>query len=259
MKKASILIIILITIYSIFLLGEKYFGVSIRRHGAPVDCPISTNIEKVLGCIHLNYMKFDTYALDWNTNRSENYIHSRVNRLYQDTNMEFSQFPKIKACSDKNDCKIQLKEKSYRIDTYQDLIAYVRLQPDTQGFTYNKNNSFWNNLPLLKLWKFKRSYKFPYHDIVIAQQGSKYVFYVLSMEAVPLAGNYDLLIGSITAFCSEDRFATSKKYICGGYRFYFYDAINDDIKNFSLSVNTRKNPQYVFVKYGKASYKIKVK
>ena len=31
-------------------------------------------------------------------------------------------------------------------------------------------------------------------------------YYVLSMEAVPLRGNYDLLIGSLTAFCSADKF-----------------------------------------------------
>lgn len=74
---------------------------------------------------------------------------------------------------------------------------------------------------LPKLWMFRRSYKFPYHDIVIGHRNGKDIFYILSMEAVPLTGSYDLLIGSITAFCSEtDRpkgkniFAAAIVFIC---------------------------------------------
>lgn len=80
-------------------------------------------------------------------------------------------------------------------------------------------------------------YKFPYHDIVIGHRNGKDIFYILSMEAVPLAGSYDLLIGSITAFCSETDRPRGKKYICGGYRFYLYDNIRSNAKSFSLSLD----------------------
>lgn len=256
MKKLSVILVFLIIGYSIFHFCERYLGVSVHRYGVPVDCKIKTDIGKVIECVNLNYMKFDAYTSDWNDNLSRNYISSRINRLYHDTNMEFSPFHNIKSCSSHNDCRLEVKDENYRIDTYQNLIAYVRLQSDTQGYTYNRSNSFWNNLPVHKLWRFSRSYKFPYHDIVIGQKANQYVFYVLSMEAVPLRGNYDLLIGSLTAFCSADKFTSSKKYICGGYRFYFYDEINEDLKNFSLSLDKRENPKAALIKYGKASYKI---
>lgn len=256
MKKVSFIFLLLIIGYSIFHFSEKYLGVSVRRYGAPVDCHVNTDINKVIECINLNYMKFDAYTKDWSEGLSERYIGAKLNKLYRDTNIEFSAFSNIKACSNKNNCQVHIKNNNYRIDSYQDLVAYIRLQSDPQGYTYNRSNSFWNNIPASKLWRFSRSYKFPYHDIIISQKDGKYIFYVLSMEAVPLKGNYDLLIGSLTAFCSADKFSSSKKYICGGYRFYFYDEINDDIKNFSLSLDRRENPASALIKYGNSSYKI---
>ena len=256
MKKISFIFLFLIIGYSIFHFSEKYLGVSVRRHGAPVNCKINTNIDKVLDCVSLNYMKFDAFTSGWNQGLSDNYIRGKLNRLYHDINMEFSPFQNIKACYNKNDCKVNMKNSQYKIDTYQDLVAYIRLQSEPQGYTYNRSNSFWNNIPTYKLWRFSRSYKFPYHDIIISQKDGQYLFYVLSMEAVPLKGNYDLLIGSLTTFCSADKFSTSKKYICGGYRFYFYDEINDNMKNFSLSLDRRENPTFALIKYGNASYKI---
>lgn len=255
MKKLSVIVLLLIVGYSVFHFCEKYLGISIRKYGTPIDCKIKTDIGKVIDCINLNYMKFDAYTSDWSDNLSKHYLGAKINKLYRDTNIEFSKFSNVKNCRD-NNCQVHIRDENYRIDTYQDLIAYIRLQSEPQGYMYNRSNNFWNNFPANKLWRFSRSYKFPYHDIVIGQKANQYVFYVLSMEAVPLKGNYDLLIGSITAFCSADKFASSKKYICGGYRFYFYDEINHDLKNFSLSLDKRENPQAAFIKYGQASYKI---
>ena len=256
MKKIAFVILFLIIGFCAALFCERYLGLSLRSHGAPINCQITTNIDDVVKCINLNYMKFDAYTGDWNNNLAKNYMSSRINRLYQDTNMEFSQFHNIKECSEKNNCKIHLRDENYNIDSYKDLVAYIRLKSDPKGYTYNRSNSFWNNFPVYKIWRFNRSYKFPYHDVVISQKNDQYVFYVLSMEAVPLSGSYDLLIGSLTAFCSADKFSTSKKYICGGYRFYFYDEIDDEEKNFSLSLDKRVNPEYALIQYGKASYKV---
>lgn len=94
------------------------------------------------------------------------------------------------------------------------------------------------------------------HDIVIGNEKGNYVFYILSMKAVPLKGHYDLLIGSISAFCSSGE--NTKKYLCQGYRFYFYGKINTEPKHFSLSLDRRDNPQYAVIKYNQASYKIKL-
>ena len=122
MKKLSFIILLLIIGYSIFHFGEKYLGVSVRRYGAPIDCKISTDIGKVIDCVNLNYMKFDAYMGDWNNNLSKNYINNTINKLYHDTNMSFSQFSNIKACSNRNDCMVNLQDKRYRIDTYQDCL-----------------------------------------------------------------------------------------------------------------------------------------
>ena len=111
-------------------------------------------------------------------------------------------------------------------------------------------------------WMFSRSYKFPGHDIVIGVKDGRYVFYVLSMEAVPLEGYYDFFIGAVTTFCSNqsegETGRVSKKYICGGYRFYFFDKINHITKKVSLSLDRRLDPQFAIVQYGQASYRIKL-
>lgn len=258
MKKLVLLFLILLVGYVGLSFSEKYLGVSIRPYGAPVYCDVSPNIDNVLKCIKLNYMKFDSYMSGWNNDISNTYLNSRINRLYQDTNMEFSDFFNAKACSDRNDCQVKFNEIQYKIDSYNNLVGYVRQQANAQGYTYNRQGSEWSNLPTQKLWKFSRSYKFPYHDIVIGQQNGKVIFYILSMEAVPLKGNYDLLIGSVTAFCSAAEDKNSKKYICGGYRFYFYDKIQADAKHFSLSLDKRENPTYALIRYGQGNYKIKL-
>lgn len=254
MKKISYILLLLIVLYSIELFCSKYLGISLRPHGAPVDCKISSDINKVLNCVRLRYMKYDAYSSGWNQDISNSYLSSRLNRLYHDTAFEAAEFTSIKTCYGKNKCEIELKDEKYHIDAYQHIIAYVKLIKNAQSFTYNRNEASWSGFGLPYLWMFARSYKFASHDIVIGRKKGSYVFYILSMEAIPLQSCYDLLIGSISAFCSDGK--GGKKYLCGGYRFYFYDKIAEGKQNLSLSLDRRDNPQYAVVKYNTASYKI---
>ena len=203
MKKLTFILLLLLVLFCAELFCSKYLGISIRPHGAPLNCKISSDINAVLNCINTQYMKYDTLTAGWNDDLSARYLNARMKRFYRNSNMEFSPFTSIKPCYGKNNCAVTLKDENYRIDTYRNLVAYVKLNPETSSYTYNRGDGKWSNLMLPKLWMFRRSYKFPYHDIVIGHRNGKDIFYILSMEAVPLAGSYDLLIGSITAFCSE--------------------------------------------------------
>ena len=256
MKKITYILLIIIILICAELFCARYLGISIRPHGAPLACKMSTDINDVLKCVRLQYMKHDAVSMDWNNNLSQHYLMSKLQRFYHQAPMSFSRFSSVKNCYGKTDCSVTLKNEKYRIDAYQDLIAYVKINPRTQSYTYDKSNQQLNHMHIPSLWEFSRSYKFPYHDIVIGSNQGKNIFYILSMEAVPLDGSYDLIIGSITAFCEDEE--THKKYICEGYRFYFYDDIRHDIKNFSLSLDKRHEPEYLLVKYGNASYRIKL-
>lgn len=258
MKKLTFILLLLLVLFCAELFCSKYLGISIRPHGAPLNCKISSDINAVLNCINTQYMKYDTLTAGWNDDLSARYLNARMKRFYRNSNMEFSPFTSVKPCYGKNNCAVTLKDENYRIDTYRNLVAYVKLNPETSSYTYNRGDGKWSNLMFPKLWMFRRSYKFPYHDIVIGHRNGKDIFYILSMEAVPLAGSYDLLIGSITAFCSETDRPKGKKYICGGYRFYLYDNIRSNAKSFSLSLDRRQNPEHILVKYGQASYQIKL-
>lgn len=262
MKKITFFALLIIVLVCIELFSSKYLGLSIRPYGAPVRCHISSDIQKVLGCIRNQYMKYDVFAASWNDDLSKRYLAQHLNKLYRDTNYEYAGFQSIKPCYDKNSCRVQLRDEKYSIDTYKNMVAYVKMIQDTSSYTYNRQSSQWSSLGMPKMWMFSRSYKFPGHDIVIGVKNGRYVFYVLSMEAVPLEDHYDFFIGTVTAFCSEQTEdhpdAESKKYICGGYRFYFFDKINHLTKKVSLSLDRRHNPQYVVIKYGQASYRIKL-
>ena len=262
MKKLTFVILLVIVLFCAEMFSSKYLGLSIRPYGAPVSCHISSDIKQVLNCIRNEYMKYDILSAGWNEDLSQRYLAQQLNKLYRDTNFEYAGFQSIKPCYDKNSCRVQLRDEKYSVDTYKNIIAYVKMIQNTSSYTYNRSSSRWSNLGMPQLWMFSRSYKFPGHDIVIGVKDNHFVFFVLSMEAVPLEGYYDFFIGSVTAFCSNQSEAQpnieSKRYICGGYRFYFFDKINHLTKKLSLSLDRRNDPQYVIIKYGQASYRIRL-
>ena len=105
-------------------------------------------------------MKYDTLTAGWNDDLSARYLNARMKRFYRNSNMEFSPFTSVKPCYGKNHCAVTLKDENYRIDTYRNLVAYVKLNPETSSYTYNRGDGKWSNLMLPKLWMFRRSYKF---------------------------------------------------------------------------------------------------